>query len=84
MLKLDTPELETPCHQDLLKELQPWQAEYLWGIIDSRFLIHDTRPDRTNLRVQIEEEFRKANWYNSGLTYRLEALNNAFKYLYQS
>jgi hypothetical protein len=76
VLKLNTPELEIPRHQNLLlKDLQPRQAERLWGIYDSHPSIPAARPDRTNLRKQIEEEFKKANWYNSGLAYRLEQLD---------
>jgi hypothetical protein len=75
VLKLNTPELETPRHRELLLEnLKSQDAEY-WGWAAPDNLIHAARPDRTKLRIRVEEEFDKADWYHPGLHYRLEHLD---------
>lgn len=80
VLKMNTPELETRHHRDLLlKGLQSQVAKYRSRgsnppIHDEDHLISPARADRTRLQPHIEEEFEKANWYNPGLKGRLEDL----------
>jgi hypothetical protein len=72
VLKLNTPELETPRHQEvLLEDLKPRPEKEAW----EGNLISSARPDRTDLRPHVKKQFENANWYNSGLSYRLEQLD---------
>jgi hypothetical protein len=75
VLKLNTPELETPRHREVLgKDLQRQGEKYLWDNLKYP-LLRSERSDRAQLKPKVEEEFEKANWHSPGLKYNLEQLD---------